>query len=61
SFNILEFFKLYNKPVTPFISNYLTQLEAQLQSGTVDPPLNNKILIKFSTSHLDSSQYIIGF
>ncbi|CAG8500199.1 6918_t:CDS:2, partial [Scutellospora calospora] len=60
-FNVLEFFKIHNKPVAPSVSNQLTQLEAQLQSGTVNPPLNDKILTIFNTLHIDSSRYIVGF
>ncbi|CAG8818291.1 15490_t:CDS:1, partial [Cetraspora pellucida] len=49
----LEFFEIRKKPVVPFVTQCLTHLEALLQLGIIEPPINEEIKSKFENNHFE--------
>jgi hypothetical protein len=57
----LEFFKIRNKPIAPFVTQRLVHLEAALQSGVIQPPFNDQMNAKFQEKNFDLSAYVAIF
>ncbi|CAJ0625625.1 4167_t:CDS:2 [Entrophospora sp. SA101] len=59
--NDLEFFKIRNKPVAPYVATHLEVTNAMLLSGCSQPPLNNGVLGLINDYYLDLDYYIAIF
>jgi hypothetical protein len=57
----LEFFKIRNKPVAPYVATRLEVTNAMLLSGCSQPPLNNEVLGLINDYYLDLDYYIAIF
>jgi hypothetical protein len=53
----LEFFKIRNKPLAPFVANRINQTQAALEYGANDPLISTEIIAKCDSQRVDPNMF----
>ena len=59
--NDLEFFKIRNKAIAPFVYSRIVSLQAFLSSGRRNPPISNEIEQTLEETNYEKGQFISLF
>ncbi|GBC23160.2 hypothetical protein GLOIN_2v1761741 [Rhizophagus irregularis DAOM 181602=DAOM 197198] len=59
--NDLEFFKIRNKAIAPFVYSRIVSLQAFLSSGTRNPPISNEIFQLLNEENQDIASFVSLF